>query len=139
MPRLKSKINGWIDWSSNVYELERFIGAFGDPYPGAKTMIHGKQVSLLDAQLSCMEPSKHPFENGMVIRKFLDMITISVNGGSLYIKKVLIGKKNIINKIIPGDIFYTSINKLDSSKRKNIYVLKDKLIYNNKRNKIKKF
>ncbi len=139
MPRLKSKINGWIDWSLNVYELERFIGAFGDPYPGAKTMIHGKIVSLLDVQLSCMESSRHSFENGMVLRKFLNMIVISVNGGSLYVKKVIMGNKNIINKIVPGDIFYTSIKKLDIGKRKNIYVLKNKLIYNNQNNRVKKF
>ena len=43
----------------------------------------------MDVQLSCMEPSRHSFENGMVIRKFLDMVVVSVNGGSLYIKNCL--------------------------------------------------
>ena len=48
-------------------------------------------------------------------------------------------KKDITSKIIPGDIFYTNISKLDLTKRKNIYVQKDKKIYNNLNNKIKKF
>ena len=30
----------------NVYELDRFINAFEDPYPYARTMIHGKTVIL---------------------------------------------------------------------------------------------
>lgn len=139
MPRLKTKVNGWIDWSLNVYELERFIGAFGEPYPGAKTMIHGKTVELFDVQLSCMEPSRHSFENGMVLRKFMNMIVISVKGGTLYVRKVTCKKKDITSKIIPGDIFYTNISKLDLTKRKNIYVQKDKKIYNIYNNKIKKF
>ena len=139
MPRLKTNINGWIDWSLNVYELERFIGAFGDPYPGAKTMIHGKEVSLMDVQLSCMEPSRHSFENGMVIRKFLDMVVVSVNGGSLYIKKIVSKNKNIIDKIIPGDIFYTKKEKIDFNKKNNIFIISNKKIYNRVNHYIKNF
>ncbi len=138
MPRLKAQLNGWIDWSLNVYELERFIGAFGDPYSGAKTMIHGKQVDLFDVELSCMEASRHPFENGMVIRKFLDTIVVSVEGGSLYIRKILLRKKNIIDKIKPGDIFYTKVEKINQQKRKNIFIDKSQRIFTNKKIKIKK-
>jgi methionyl-tRNA formyltransferase len=138
MPRLKTNLNGWVDWSLNVYELERFIGAFDEPYPGARTMIHGQEVALKDVQLSCMEPSRHSFENGMVLRKFLDMIVVSVNGGSIYIKRIMAKNKNIIGKIIPGDIFYTKLEKLDMGKRKNIYVGEDKKIYSKKIN-IKRF
>ena len=43
--------------------------------------------------------------------KFLDMVVVSVNGGSLYIKKIVSKNKNIIDKIIPGDIFYTKKKK----------------------------
>ena len=138
MPRLKTDLNGWIDWSQNVYELERFIGAFDQPYAGAKTYLHGKQVSLMDVQLSCMEPSRHFFENGMVIRKFMDNIVISTIGGTLYVKKVIQKNENIIQKIIPGDIFYTKIKNLDFSKRKNIYIKKDKNIFKHKNLNIKK-
>ena len=87
-------------------------------------MLHGKSVSLLNVQHSCMEASKHPFENGMVLRKFMDMIVVSVKGGSLYVKKVIYKNQDIKNKIRPGDIFYTE-NKLDLTK-KNIFISKDK-------------
>lgn len=139
MPRLKAELNGWIDWSLNVYELERFIAAFGNPYLGAKTMLHGIQVDLFDAELSCMEASRHPFENGMVIRKFMNMAVVSVEGGSLYIKKILHKKKNIIDKIKPGDILYTTVEKINKQKRKNIFIDKSKRIFKNKKIKIKKF
>jgi methionyl-tRNA formyltransferase len=138
MPRLKAQLNGWIDWSLNVYELERFIGAFGNPYSGAKTMLHGKQVDLFDVELSCMEASRHPFENGMVIRKFLDTVVVSAEGGSLYIKKILLKKKNIISKIKPGDILYTKKEKINQQKRKNIFIDKSQRIFTNKKIKIKK-
>ena len=130
MPRLKSKINGWIDWSLNSYELDRFIGAFDDPYPGARTMLHGKEVCFFDAQISCLDSSKHPFENGMVLRKFADRLVISVNGGSLYVKKIMLKNKNIIDSIKPGDIFYTNLNKLDLTNRRNIFVVNKKILTN---------
>ena len=37
-----------------------------------------------------------------------------------YIKKIVSKNKNIIDKIIPGDIFYTKKEKIDFIKRKNI-------------------
>jgi len=135
-PRLKAEINGWINWNNDVYELERFLNAFDEPYPGAHTMLHGKKVVLKDADYSCSDASKHNFENGMVLRKFMNKIVISANKGSIYVGKILIGKKNIINKIKPGDIFYTPDKKLEFSKRKNIFIHK-KRIYTKKR-KIKK-
>ena len=99
-------------------------------------MLHGKKVILKDVDYSCADAAKHNFENGMVLRKFMNKIVISVNRGSLYVDKVLLGKKNIKNKIKPGDIFY--IQKINHSiKRKNIFIHK-KRIYTKKR-KLKKF
>lgn len=135
-PRLKSEINGWIDWSLNVYELDRFINAFEDPYPGARTMIHGKKVIFRDVDYSCEDSSRHPYENGMILRKFMDKLVISVNGGSLYIGKILLGKKNITNDLKAGEIFYTPLSKLNISKRKNLYIQNNN-IYTTKK-KIKK-
>ena len=104
----------------------------------AASILFRKEVILRNVQISCMDSSKHSFENGMVLRNFMGKVVISVKGGSLYVGNVIHKNKDIINKIIPGDIFYTSIKKLDLNKRKNIYVLKDKIIYNNKKNYLKK-
>ena len=37
-PRLKSTLNGWIDWSLRGEDIELFIRAFDDPYNGAQTL-----------------------------------------------------------------------------------------------------
>jgi len=131
-PRLRSEINGWIDWNMNVYELDRFINAFEDPYPGARTMIHGKEVILKNVDYSCTDSSKHTFENGMILRKFMGKLIISVKSGSLYVGKVLLGKRNILKDLKPGEIFYTPELKLDLIKRKNLFI-QNKKIYTNKK------
>lgn len=131
-PRLKSEINGWINWNMNVYELDRFINAFEDPYPGARTMIHGKTVILKEVDYSCSDASKHQFENGMILRRFMGKLVVSVNGGSLYIGKILSNKKNIFNKLKPGELFYTPESKLNLIKRKNLFI-KNKKIFTNKK------
>ena len=45
-PRLKTDINGWVDWSLKIDSIERFICAFDEPYSGAKTFLGNKTVSL---------------------------------------------------------------------------------------------
>ena len=99
-------------------------------------MIHGKKVIFRDVDYSCEDSSKHPYENGMILRKFMNKLVISVNGGSLYIGKILLGKKNITNDLKPGEIFYTPLSKLNISKRKNLYIQNNN-IYTTKK-KIKK-
>ncbi len=131
-PRLRSEINGWINWNMNVYELDRFINAFEDPYPGARTMIHGKSIILKDVDYSCTDSSKHTFENGMILRKFMGKLIISVSSGSLYVGKVLLGKKNILKDLKPGEIFYTPESKLNLIKRRNLFI-QNKKIYTNKK------
>ena len=91
--RLSSKVNGWIDWSMNVDDLDRFIRAYGEPYGGANTFILNKKVQIENIEKSKNEQARHPEEIGNVLRKFQDYIVVSVNGGSLYIKTVSAKKK----------------------------------------------
>ena len=63
-PRLATPIHGWIDWRWDPHEIERFIFAFSDPYPGAHTMI-GDEVALIgSAQLHVGETGHHPYQAG---------------------------------------------------------------------------
>src|SRR5439155_21483155 len=39
LPRLNTQRHGFIDWSWHSEEIERFIRAFDEPYPGASTFI----------------------------------------------------------------------------------------------------
>ncbi len=129
--RLSGKINGWIDWSMNVDDLDRFIRAYGDPYGGANTFLSNARVKIENVEKSKNEPARHPEEVGSVLRKFENCIVVSVNGGSLYIKKILINKKNIINSIKPGDKFYTKLKYLDKKNQRVLFVDQTN-IYNQK-------
>ncbi|MDA7801185.1 hypothetical protein N8950_00385 [Candidatus Pelagibacter sp.] len=134
--RLSSKINGWIDWSINVDDLDRFIRAYGNPYGGANTFLSNTRVQIEDIEKSKNEPARHPEEIGSVLRKFQDYIVVSVNGGSLYIKKILINKKNIIDSIKSGDKFYTKLKYLDDKNQRVLFVKQAKIY--NKKVKLKK-
>ena len=136
-PRLNSDINGWINWNLEAHMLDSQINAFDDPYPGARTYIHGKKVILKDVDFSYSDQARHSFEYGMILRRFLGKLVVSVNKGSIYIGKVFLGKKNIVNKLKPGEIFYTPEKKINLIKRKNLFINKKK-IYTKKR-KLKKF
>ena len=134
--RLSSKVNGWIDWSMNVDDLDRFIRAYGEPYGGANTFILNKKVQIENIDKSKNEQARHPEEIGNVLRKFQDYIVVSVNGGSLYIKTVSAKKKNIINSIQPGDKFYTKLKYLDVKNQRVLFVNNTKIY--NQRIKLKK-
>lgn len=134
--RLSSKINGWIDWSMNVDDLDRFIRAYGEPYGGANTFILNKKVQIENIEKSKNEQARHPEEIGNVLRKFQDYIVVSVNGGSLYIKTVSAKNKNIINSIQPGDKFYTKLKYLDVKNQRVLFVNNTKIY--NQRIKLKK-
>jgi methionyl-tRNA formyltransferase len=67
LPRLYTELNGAIDWSWDDKEIERFIRAFGDPYPGAFTFIDDKLIRILKARLEPSEITFHPFVKGKVI------------------------------------------------------------------------
>jgi len=135
--RLLSDINGWIDWSYNVDDLDRFIRSFGDPYKGAKTFINDKQVNIKFLEKSKQDSARHPDEVGRVIRKFEDYIIVSVNQGSIYIKEIFWKNKNMINKIKSGDKFYTKIKYLDLKNRRANFINNNKKIYNQKTKLIK--
>ena len=74
-------------------------------------------------------PARHPEEIGSVLRKFEDYLVVSVTGGSLYIKKIMVDNKNIIEKISAGDKFYTKSTFLDQKNQRVLFV-KESKIYN---------
>jgi methionyl-tRNA formyltransferase len=130
--RLLSNINGWIDWSHNVDDLDRFIRSFGDPYRGANTFINDKQIRIKFVEKSKQDSARHPEEIGRVIRKFENYIIVSVNEGSIYIKEIFWKNKNIINEIKSGDKFYTKMKYLDLKNRRVSFINNSKKIYNQK-------
>ncbi len=135
--RLLSDVNGWIDWSHEVDDLDRFIRSYGDPYDGAKTFIHDKQVNIKYIEKSMQDAARHPDEVGRVLRKFEDYVIVSVNKGSIYIKNIIWKNKNIISQIKSGDKFYTKIKYLDLKSRRVKFINNNKKIFNQKTSLVK--
>tara|TARA_B100000965_G_scaffold75930_1_gene60182 strand:- start:18604 stop:19602 length:999 start_codon:yes stop_codon:yes gene_type:complete len=124
-PRLSTVDNGYINWDYSSYELISFINAFDSPYAGAMTFLNrGKfgRLHIKSAHLHGGDSSNHPFMSGLVSRHDKDWIVVStINKHSLLIEEVIDSKgNNILNKIVPGDRFFTPNKYLDEAKQKKV-------------------
>lgn len=125
-PRLNTNINGYINWSWNLFNIYRFICAFDDPYIGASTYIGDKRVFLKDVTMDENEGGFHPFQSGIVFRKNNEALFVCTETGTLIIKKVLNEKGiDIKETIIVGMRFNTPTKLLDNA-------LSSKIIYTHK-------
>lgn len=89
LPRLYTENNAAIDWSWSGKEIERFIRAFGTPYPGAYTFVNDIRITVDEAFLEPSDTAYHPFINGRIISHLSDgSIRVVVTGGFLRINKV---------------------------------------------------
>jgi len=117
-PRLNTKINGWIDWKLNSFELINFINAFENPYIGASTLINNKKVYIKKAQLHGGDSSNHAFMTGLISRHDGDWLIVStVDKYSLIIEVINdVNGKNILKSLKAGDRFFTPQKNLESAK-----------------------
>ena len=114
-PRLNTDIHGYINWSFNVNDTERFICAFDDPYGGAITFCNDEEVRLKKV-FPNNDGVYHPFQSGIIYRKIKEIIFVVANNGSLVINDVLNKNgENIISTMMVGDRFYTPQIKLDKA------------------------
>jgi len=118
-PRLHTKTHAWIDWSWSAEELERFICAFDDPYPGAQTMICGKTVHLKNSVCHYGDSSFHPYQAGSIYRKNKNWLCIALLDASLLVESVTDENgKDILTELKEGDRFYTPAKNLLYKARK---------------------
>jgi len=117
-PRLNTNINGWINWDIKSYQVERFVNAFDDPYPGASTLLNKKHVRIKKIHLSSGDISNHPFMAGLISRHDKNWIVVSSADKNMFlIEEVLNNKgKNIISEVKVGDRFFTPDNKINYSR-----------------------
>jgi methionyl-tRNA formyltransferase len=120
-PRLNSKINGFINWDLQSYDLANFINSFDEPYDGASTLLNRGNFGTLfikSAHLHGGEIPNHPFMSGIITRHDNRWLVVSTkNRHSLLIEKVINSKgENIINNLKVGDRFHTPYKLLDSAK-----------------------
>ena len=85
LPQLYTEVNGAINWSWTANEIEKFIRAFGPPFPGAFTFYEKEKVSILKSSIIKSSNDFHPYYSGRIIGKKDD--------GSV---KVAVGKKILI-------------------------------------------
>ncbi len=115
-PRLNQKIHAYINWLWSGSEIQKFIQAFSDPFGGGKTFLNGDDILIFikEAGLIISKAEFHPFQYGIVCRKFNDELYIIVKGGMLKLKAVFSEYGvNITSEIKIGDRFHTPIKMLD--------------------------
>lgn len=123
-PSLNTLQHGFINWDMNSYDLYNFINAFDDPFMGASTFINRPGLGKLfikKIHLHGGDTSNHPYFSGIISRKHENWISVSTSGKHMIlIEQVLNSKgKNILDKIFPGDRFYTPLKYIEKSKTKN--------------------
>lgn len=121
-PRLSSDIHSWINWGLDPVNLERFICAFDDPYPGAKTYVDGKLVHVKKVALNFEDGQFHPYQSGLVYRIGKGWICVAVSGAGLIIESL----KNesgvsVMSDVRIGDRFDTPIELLAQSRMRISY------------------
>lgn len=113
-PFLYTKVHGWIDWSCTADEVDRFIGAFGDPYPGASTYWRKRRVFLKDA--ARVAGSFHPFAKGLVFRNDARGVWIALSDGAVLVRQVVDeAGEDLTSSIAVGSRFVTPAATLDEA------------------------
>ncbi len=121
-PRLHTPTHGWIDWSWEAADLERFICAFDLPYPGAMTRWNTRVVHLRNVFLQKSEGGRHPSEAGIVYRKGRQWLLVAAKDGDLIVSDVEDdGDKSLFGDIQVGDRFVTTADDITASKQRVFY------------------
>ena len=117
LPRLYTDIHAWIDWRRwNADEINRFIRAFDDPYMGARTTLGDKSVRLKDAELISDATNYHPFQSGLIVRKYNNQAMICCSGGIIAVSKIIDDQGNdIMSSIDIGDRFFTPEDAIEKA------------------------
>jgi methionyl-tRNA formyltransferase len=118
MPRLNTKIHGFIDWSWDAKEIVNFINAFSDPYQGATTFIKKKKFLLKNAKFKRSKLKFHPFQSGIIFNKNSNGLNIAAKNGCIQVNNISDsnGKKIDLNSIKTGSRFFTSAYYLDQAR-----------------------
>ena len=121
-PRLNTDINGWIDWSMNAIEVERFICAFDSPYDGARTLINSQKVRIKNVSITQQDTSFHSYQSGIVYRKGKSWLCVCLKNYTLIIEDIRNDKgEDVFSLIKVGDRMHTPIEKIESSKQRVAY------------------
>ena len=68
LPRLHTETNGAIDWSWTADQIDAFVRAFAEPYPGAFSFIGERRIAILSGEPHPSESTIHPYLVGRPFR-----------------------------------------------------------------------
>ena len=93
----RNKIDGKIDWSKNMIEIDRLIRASGPPFFGAFTYLGNSKLFLVEC--SMLKPSfNFCAEPGQVVQRSIDgSISVACNDGFIILKKITYRNKTYSN------------------------------------------
>ena len=117
-PRLHTATHGWIDWSWPAPDIDRFILAFDEPYPGARTLWGDETVVLRGCQLHVGEIGHHPFQSGLVVRNNRKWLTVALDGDHCLVVSEARDEngRDLIPHIKEGDRLFTPQSTLDQAR-----------------------
>lgn len=117
-PRLYTEKNAAINWFWSAQEVERFIRAFGYPYPGAWTFLNGQKIAITKARLPQHPAKFHPYLCGLIFRVYGDgSIEVATKEGSLIVNTI---SRDAVEELASfkckiGERFYTPLEILEDS------------------------
>ena len=115
-PRLYTLRHGFINWAWTGREIERFVCAFDDPYPGASTFVGGRRVFLKSCQFDDTDGPFHPFMAGLIYRIEGSAVFVAVNNGSLIVRRVTDEHgADLASRLHPGQRLYTPVSFLEDA------------------------
>jgi methionyl-tRNA formyltransferase len=120
LPRFYTDNSGAINWLWTGENIDLFIKACSEPYPGAFCFIKYKNKDLKITIYNCDYERKskftHPFFTGKIFYENKDIFKISVMSGIITVKKKDIRlEKNIVLKKFIGKTLYNFSNELTKS------------------------
>ncbi len=123
-PRLHTTTHGWIDWSWPAADIERFILAFDDPHPGARTFWRNETAVLRNCQIHVGEIGHHPFQIGLIIRNNHKWLTVALDGEHCLLVSDVRDEHglDLLPRIKEGDRFVTPQSKLELAKMTRVRV-----------------
>ena len=85
-PKLIQKKNSYVDWNWSAENIRVFCNAFDNPFKGVTAIYKKTKILLHSARLADREIIFHPFQYGMIYRKFNKKLYVATCKGGISFK-----------------------------------------------------
>ena len=117
LPRLCTEVNGAIDWSLSLGEIDRFIRGYSYPYSGAFTFVRNERISILKAEPEEGECYHSPVRGRVQHANCDGSIGVSIGNRCLRVHTIRHGQSEMpaTAMLSPQDVLYTPPLVLEES------------------------